>query len=164
MANIYPIALQKFKDLFSLDSLISNVTVHGESKEYAASHFLLNNKRVEFRLAKITPKKVGAFVTIWKRDKFGITRPFCETDKIDYIIVVCETEDIFGVFVFPKSVLLEKKIITANGVDGKRGIRVYPTWDIPNNPQSRKTQEWQIEYFTTYDKSKLNFASYNLGL
>ncbi|HQE35321.1 MAG TPA: MepB family protein, partial [Flavobacterium alvei] len=46
-----------------------------------------------------------------------------------------------------KKVLVEKGIITQNGKSGKRGIRVYPPWDIPQNKQAEKTQNWQINYF-----------------
>lgn len=50
---------------------------------------------------------------------------------------------------FPKSVLAEKGIITLNGKVGKRGIRVYPPWDIPTKKQAQKTQNWQTKYFFT---------------
>jgi hypothetical protein len=48
---------------------------------------------------------------------------------------------------FLKSVLADKGIITKNGKEGKRGIRVYPPWDIATNKQAEKTQSWQTKYF-----------------
>jgi len=46
-------------------------------------------------------------------------------------------------------VLADKEIITRNGKEGKRGIRVYPPWDIATNKQAEKTQNWQSNYFLT---------------
>jgi hypothetical protein len=54
-----------------------------------------------------------------------------------------------GQFIFPKTVLANKGIISKNGISGKRGIRVYPPWDVPNNKQAEKTQRWQLNYFLT---------------
>jgi hypothetical protein len=47
---------------------------------------------------------------------------------------------------------LDKGIITRNNKDGKRGIRVYPPWDIAINKQAEKTQLWQTKYFLTIKK------------
>lgn len=151
MISDYPIALQAFIDLLSEELAISDTKVASESKEYSACSFKLNNKNIVFRQAKTTPKKVGQFVTIWKRNAAGITQPFDETDPIDFIIIVCERTHRFGAFILPKAVLQEKKIFSSNGIDGKRGIRVYPTWDIAINPQSKRTQNWQAKYFIEFD-------------
>ena len=45
--------------------------------------------------------------------------------------------------------LADKGIITRNGKEGKRGIRVYPPWDIVTSKQAEKTQSWQTKYFLT---------------
>ncbi len=147
ISSLYPEILTKLKSSVFKNLDISDFSVLKESQEYSACRFNLNSKTVEFREAKTTPKKTGQFVTIWRRNNAGITQPFCKTDHFDYIIVACETDHRFGVFIFPKSVLIEKKIVTANGIEGKRGIRVYPLWDTPSNPQSQKTQTWQSPYF-----------------
>jgi len=36
--------------------------------------------------------------------------------------------------------LADKSIISKNGKLGKRGIRVYPPWDMVTNKQAEKTQ------------------------
>jgi hypothetical protein len=54
-----------------------------------------------------------------------------------------------GQFIFPKSVLADKGIVTRNGKEGKRGIRVYPPWDLTTNKQAKRTQSWQTKYFIT---------------
>ncbi|WP_017257459.1 MepB family protein [Pedobacter arcticus] len=142
-----PNVLEKLKNSIFIDVDFSGLKVNNESKEYSACCFKIKEQTIEFRTSKITPKKVGQFVAIWKRNAEGITQPFDEKDNFDYFIIACETEKRFGAFVFPKSVLVEKKIIAINGFGGKRGIRVYPTWDVANNPQSKKTQAWQCQYF-----------------
>lgn len=147
----YPIALQNFIDVLSEESAVSDIKIDLESKEYSACSFRLNNKKILFRKAKITPKKVGQFVTIWKRNDAGITQPFNETDPIDFVVILYKFAHRFGAFIFPKSVLLEKRIFTANGIEGKRGIRVYTPWDLAVNPQSKKTQNWQVKYFVEFD-------------
>lgn len=128
---------------------LTDPKLNSESVEYGACSFKLNGKKIQHRVSKITPTKTGQFVTIWKRNKEGITEPFDISDDIDFIIITSKSEDNFGQFIFPKSVLAENGIITRNGKEGKRGIRVYPPWDIPTNKQAIKTQSWQTKYFLT---------------
>ncbi len=66
---------------------------------------------------------------------------------MDFFVISTRDNDYFGQFVFPKSVLLEKNIFSTNGKGGKRGIRVYPSWDKTMNQQAQKTQKWQLKYF-----------------
>ena len=125
---------------------IHDLTV-GESTEYEACHFQLGDKSVEFRTSKITPKKNGQFVAIWKRNEQGLTQPFEDTDQLDLMIISSKREDNWGLFIFPKAVLIQQAIITSKGRNGKRGIRVYPPWEEPTSRQAAKTQEWQVRYF-----------------
>ena len=129
-----------------------------ESTEYGACSFGLNGKIIQHRVSKITPTKTGQFVTIWKRNKDGITEPFEISDDIDFIIITSKSGDNFGQFIFPKSVLADKGIITKNGKEGKRGIRVYPPWDIVTNKQAEKTQSWQTKYFLTINNNSIDFS------
>lgn len=146
---------------------ITDFSLELESKEYDACRFKLNGRNILCRNAKITPKKVGQFVTFWKRSKGGTIEPFHETDQVDFYVVNLKTDEAFGQFVFPKSVLLKKGIISTKKKEGKRGFRVYPSWDITESNQAERTQKWQLEYFysindsTDFDKvSKL----YQIGL
>ena len=127
----------------------TNLKQNLESKEYEACSFELDGKTVQYRCSKITPTKIGQFVTIWKRNKDGITEPFDILDELDFIIITSKSGNNFGQFIFPKSVLADNGIITRNGKEGKRGIRVYPPWDITTNRQAVKTQSWQTKYFLT---------------
>ena len=126
---------------------ISNIENNIEGKEYDACIFELNEMKVICRSSKVTPKKVGQFVTFWKRNKKRITEPFSETDLIDFYVINVKTESNFGQFVFPKSELINKGIISTKEKDGKRGFRVYPKWDNTLSKQANKTQEWQLKYF-----------------
>jgi len=96
--------------------------------------------------AKITPKKIGQFVSIWKRNSQGITVPHDINDKFNYMII--ELERGLGKFTFPKNVLLENKIISGGDSNGKNGFRVYAPTDKVVNKQATSTKNWQIKYFS----------------
>lgn len=123
------------------------IEVEPESKEYGACHLEINNRKVRFRVSKITPTKIGQFVTLWKRIGKGPIQPYDVTDPIDLFVVSARKDNHFGQFVFPKTVLLEKGILSKNGLGGKRALRIYPPWDKPDNQQAKKSQSWQLEYF-----------------
>ena len=131
---------------------LTDLIVNKENIEYCACSFELDGKKVIYRESKITPTKNGQFVSIWKRIKNGETAPFDNSDKIDFIVITARSGDDFGQFIFPKLVLVDKGIITKNENEGKRGIRVYPPWDIPISKQAKKTQSWQQIYFLTIKK------------
>lgn len=126
---------------------LSDFEIEPESKEYDACQFQLNGLNIVCRRAKVTPKKVGQFVTFWKRKGSGVIEPFNETDRIDFFIVNVLTDNRLGQFVFPKSVLIKKGIISTDAKEGKRGFRVYPKWDVTGNKQAEITQSWQLNYF-----------------
>jgi hypothetical protein len=126
---------------------MSNFKVESEGSNYYACQFNLNEFHILSRNAKVTPKKVGQFVTCWKRDASGQTVPFSERDSVDFYAINVKLEDKFGQFVFPKSILAKKGIISTERSEGKRGFRVYPKWDAPTSKQAEKTQQWQLAYF-----------------
>lgn len=143
----------------------TNLSINSESLEYGACSFKLNGKLMQHRVSKITPAKTGQFVTIWKRNKNGISEPFDSKDEFDFVIITSIRDENGGQFIFPKSILIEKGIITSNGKEGKRGIRVYPPWDKTTSKQAEKTQKWQSEYFihfTNINSSLNNIASQEL--
>lgn len=132
---------------------LTDPKLNTESLEYGACSFVLNGLTIQYRVSKITPTKTGQFVTIWKRNAEGITEPFDTSDDFDFIIISSKNGNNFGQFIFPKTVLADKGIITKNGKEGKRGIRVYPPWDSATNKQAEKTQSWQTKYFLTINKN-----------
>ncbi|MEO9803476.1 MAG: MepB family protein [Reichenbachiella sp.] len=132
---------------------LTNYLIEEESQEYGACRFEINGLIVVSRNAKITPTKIGQFVTIWKRTEDGPIAPFDYADPIDLIIINVQKGDELGQFVFPKSVLCQKGIFSTTAKEGKRGIRVYPSWDEPKSKQACATQHWQLQYFLTVDES-----------
>ena len=101
----------------------------------------------------MTPKKVGQFVTFWKRNQNGIIEPFNETDDITYFVISVNNESNFGQFIFPQHVLIKRGIISTSKKEGKRGFRVYPPWDEAKNNQAIRAQKWQLDYFITINES-----------
>ncbi|QKJ64764.1 MepB family protein [Flavobacterium sp. M31R6] len=149
------------KDLISIQKIFfdncnfefTQPILESESSEYGACTFALNNLNILFRTAKITPTKTGQFVTLWKRINQGPIQPFDSTDPIDLFIVSTRTDNYFGMFVFPKSILITKEIVS-DKKEGKRAIRVYPPWDITTSKQAQKTQKWQLDYFLEIQKDQ----------
>lgn len=147
------------KKLFDLYHLtIEEIQYDKESEDYNAIKFECKNKIIIFRTAKITPKKIGQFVTLWKRSKNGPIEPFHYKDNIDLYIIETINENRNGYFIFPKVVLNEKGILLGKYI-GKRGFRVYPPWDTPNNKQGITTQNWQLFYFVESTDIKDNLEA-----
>ena len=126
---------------------LSEYEIELESQEYGACKFELDKSKIISRNSKITPKKIGQFVTFWKRGLDGSTMPFEQSDSFDFFVINVASQQQLGQFVFPKKVLIQKGIISTNQKEGKRGFRVYPKWDVPQNKQATKSQLWQLQYF-----------------
>mgnify|MGYP000598442115 CR=1 FL=1 len=156
-----------YKDLKSAKELgydkcgyeLKNLKIHLEGSDYSACSYELEGKIIEYRTSKITPLKAGQFVTIWRRNNKGITQPFDSSDKMDFIIISSVKDDDLGLFIFPKSVLLSKGIISQKGEGGKRGIRVYPPWDMVSTKQAENTQSWQEKYFVWIKDNEQNYLN-----
>jgi len=126
---------------------IIGFVIDDECLEYSGCSFKLGDLKVKFRQAKVTPKKVGLFVTLWKRNSENKTEPFNVNDPFDFYIIAAKQEDNFGFFVFSKDILSEKNILTSSEKEGKRGFRVYPDWAETTNNQATKTKAWQTNCF-----------------
>jgi len=116
---------------------------------------MINTEKILFRKGKITPKKKGFFVTIWKRDDKGNTCPFASSDPYEYVIIDVQNGSREGKFIFPKDVLIMNQIFSHQEKAGKRGFRLYPPWENELNPQATKSQKWQVKYFTEEGKASL---------
>lgn len=119
-----------------------------QNSEYGAGVFQLNSKSIRFRVAKITPTKVGQFVAFWEKDEENKNQPFSYEKATDLLVINTFThENDFGQFIFPKEVLVKQQILKTDTTKGKMSMRVYPSWDQPVSKQAIETQKWQLEYF-----------------
>ncbi|MHA7941998.1 MepB family protein [Formosa sp. 3Alg 14/1] len=126
---------------------LSHFETEKEGMHYEACRFNLDGARVLCRTAKITPKKVGQFVTFWNRNSEDITQPFSENDAFDFYVINVSKGEQSGQFVIPKTVGIAKGLVSTKAKEGKRGFRVYPPWDTATNAQAKRTQAWQLDYF-----------------
>lgn len=130
-----------------------NFTKEAEGQEYNAASFELNGLHVKFRTGKITPTKIGQFVTLWKRPHGGPIKPYDRADGVDFFVVsVRSSQGRLGQFVFPQAVLVAQGIMSQGGKGGKLAIRLYPAWDRAENAQAKRTQAWQLNYFFEIDQ------------
>ncbi|WP_238389986.1 MepB family protein [Arenibacter aquaticus] len=134
------------------DLYITKLEMEKEGQTYEACSYELGTLKVRARRSKITPKKCGQFVTVWKRDENGQTTPFKDSDSIDLLVITSCQGSLLGQFIFPKSILVEKGIIASSKNRGKRGFRVYPPWSKPMNKTAQSTQRWQKNYFIYSEK------------
>ncbi|MFK8044831.1 MAG: MepB family protein [Crocinitomicaceae bacterium] len=135
------------KIIKQLGFTVTNYIEDQESKAYLACQYNLNGLKIIGRTAKMTPKKIGQFVTFWKRSDKGPIMPFEESDQFDFLIITVRSADYLGQFIFPQSVLIKKGIVTNITKEGKRAFRVYPPWDKPVSKQAIASQKWQVKYF-----------------
>ena len=119
-----------------------------ESADYGACRADLHGLRLVLRVAKTTPTKTGQFVTVWKRPHpEADIAPLDEADPVDVVIIAVADGAQHGLFIFPRSVLLERGVMSRAGAGGKRALRVYPPWCAPASTQAQRTQRWQAQWF-----------------
>lgn len=104
---------------------IKNIREETQNSDYRAGVFQLNSKSVRFRVAKITPNKVGQFVSFWEKNEANKNQAFSYDNATDLLVINTfnNTGD-FGQFVFPKEVLLKQNILKTANTKGKMAIRV----------------------------------------
>lgn len=135
---------------------ITDLSIDTESKEYTACTFAINNGQIVFRSAKTTPTKIGQFVTLWKRPFNKEIVPYSNLDPIKLYLIYTKTTKNEGLFIFPKEILYKNNVLSDGQQPGKRGIRVYPTWDQPTSKQAIKSQQWQVPHFIDLKKEPLD--------
>ena len=120
-----------------------------DNAEYGAA--IADAAGLRFRVGKVTPRKVGMFVTVWRRAANGSTEPLPDADGVQTLLVTVREGDRFGLFAFPRSALRTHGITSIAGAGGKRGFRVYPPWSATANVQAKRSQAWQGAYFLGLD-------------
>lgn len=118
--------------------IYTNFIAHPEASEYNGCEYKYNNQRIIQRKSKITPKRDGQFVTLWRRNLHGVTCPFDKNDCIDYVIIIYEVNKTRFYLTYTKDELLKEGIFT--GIkQGKRGFRIKP-----NDPRIKRTPELNL--------------------
>jgi hypothetical protein len=144
-------------------SEVTHFKIDREAKEYEGCRYQINSHRFIQRTSKVTPKKIGQFVTLWKRNQHNITTPIVISDGFDFVVILCKKGSLSGRFLFPSEELLNRGILSGmnSNQSGKRGFRVYPDWDIPTSKQAIETQKWQVQFFSRSPLLKLPFNQEN---
>lgn len=88
---------------------VESIQEEKQNAEYGAGVFRLSSKTVRFRVAKITPTKIGQFVAFWEKDNNNKNRPFLFEEAPELLVVTTfKNNNEFGQFVFPKDILVKK--------------------------------------------------------
>ena len=145
----------KSSDTFQLDPIPENAN-------YNAATFKWEGNSLYFRKAKVTPDRPGAFLTLWQRPENNeiSNKPVAITEEqLDFLIIEINELSTLnprkGIFIFPKELLVKKKILSKDGSKGKTGFRVFPPWAGDRgtlgmkvfSDSGKKTQAWQLPYF-----------------
>ncbi len=127
--------------------LISNVILDEFSEDYEGVTLKIYERKFRSRLAKKTFKKKGYFVAFWEKDEQGINQAYSYKNYPEKLIISILDGERSGQFIFPKSLLLQKKILRDESSKGKMALRVYPSWETDLNKSANSTQVWQSLYF-----------------
>lgn len=148
--------IYKLDDLIfkSLNYHLTEIHPDKEADEYFGFDFKINDIKIKFRKSKLTPKKIGQFVTFWKRDQNNKTVPFDVDDDFDFYLILMEENANAGFFIFPKSILEKEDLISSQLKAGKRGFRIYSDWHFPTSKQAEKTKLWQTRYFINFSDAE----------
>lgn len=138
--------------------ITSPIECETEGIEYGACRFGLNSFNIAFRTAKITPKKLGQFVTLWKRSTLkSPIIPLDTSDSLDFVIISVTENAYHGQFIFSQKTLINQGILSHQGLGGKLAFRVYPSWVKLEAKAAIKTQQWQLQnFFLTSQKENID--------
>lgn len=131
---------------------ITHIIAEPQNAQYGGARFRVNEQEARFRVAKITPKKVGQFVAFWYK-KDGVNTPYSGATAPAYVIIHVQSGEQHGQFIFPNAVLQHRGILASDAHKGKMAMRVYPSWDVPTNKQAIASQKWQLRYFVPFDEN-----------
>ncbi len=121
-----PDSFKLFQERFltPLGRTVANIEREHESAEYGAIRFEMDGKTCLYRQAKHTPKKIGQFVTLWKRPTpSSEIAPFDRTDGIDQVFIFVYEHTRLGVFIFGPQLLVQKDIFSEKTEGGGGNVR-----------------------------------------
>lgn len=140
----------KTLEILSQDlGMLEIVTYEDLNKEYEGLILtcLHTNLTIRSRLAKLTSKKKGYFVSFWEKDMNNTNQPFHAGESPEYLAIVISDENRRGYFMIPKDVAVDKHIYTLNHIKGKMGMRFYPSWCDGLNATAKKKTRMAAEIF-----------------
>lgn len=140
-----------------LNNSLKNYLDEPQNKDYQGFTFNIGNYSFRHRQGKKTPVKQGYFVAFWKKDSQNKNQAYSIEESPDFQVVTIIDGENQGLFLFPKSVFVQQKILRTTYLKGKMAARFYPTWETELNKTAEKTQKWQQEYFIDLSKEKIDF-------
>lgn len=105
--------------------IIKNPKEEKQNSDYGAGIFQLNSKSIRFRVAKITPNKIGQFVAFWEKDNRNKNQPFSYNQSPDLLVINTFADKKIGQFIFPKDILVKKGILKTDGQCGKMAVDLF---------------------------------------
>lgn len=142
-------AINTFKSILNIpeEYAIKNKIDSPYKNDYNSCELEIKNHKIIYRTAKITPKKPGAFVAIWKKDTSNKNIPFSIEDDFTHMVIYIEEQNNKGVFIFTKQDLTDLGIISHPTCKGKMGVRLYPIWCKNLNKQATNNKDKQSPSF-----------------
>lgn len=141
------------RDLYGEELIPEALSREEQNSEYGGGRFRIEQRTIRYRVAKITPKKVGQFVAFWHKVA-GKNTPYTVAESPELLVVTTYCQARSGQFVFPKEELAKRGILSQGQNKGKMAIRVYPSWDHPTSAQARRTQVWQLPFFIEFGQGQ----------
>ncbi|EOI05094.1 hypothetical protein UAY_00568 [Enterococcus moraviensis ATCC BAA-383] len=126
---------------------LENLFIEEQNREYEGVTFSIGKQTFRSRKAKITPKKAGYFVVFWEKDVENNNQPYEAATAPDKLVITVFDQEKIGQFIFPKEILIKKRILSQGEIKGKMAMRVYPNWVEELNKTAAATQKWQREFF-----------------
>lgn len=124
-----------------------DIKLEKQNTDYEGFLFNMNQIVYRSRLAKLTPKKKGYFVAFWEKDDNQKNQAFDFNESPEKLLISIIDGSKMGLFIFPKTILLEQGILKTDSQKGKMAIRIYPSWETDLNASATKTQKWQMPFF-----------------
>ena len=100
--------------------------------------------------SKEDTQKRRLLYSLLEKDQNNNNVPYTSEDLGDELVIVVIDSYNSGLFIIPKEVAVNKRILSTRDSKGKMAMRFYPPWCTNLNKTAQSTQKWQLEYFRSY--------------
>ena len=100
--------------------------------------------------SKEDTQKRRLLYSLLEKDQNNNNVPYTNEDLGDELVIVVIDSYNSGLFIIPKEVAVNKRILSTRDSKGKMAMRFYPPWCTNLNKTAQSTQKWQLEYFRSY--------------